>query len=73
MTISTLEDLRKYRASGVLNTTHLNTYSVMADDPDDACNWLIDTGRMDSEKHVVMLCREGMSLDFDDEPEGDEL
>tara|TARA_E500000318_G_scaffold80138_1_gene75165 strand:- start:689 stop:826 length:138 start_codon:yes stop_codon:yes gene_type:complete len=45
----------------------------MADDPDDACNWLIDTGRMDSEKHVVMLCREGMSLDFDDEPEGDEL
>ena len=63
LTIGTIEDLKKYKASGVLNTTHMNTYSVMADDPDDACNWLIETKRMDADKHVVMLCRVGNIFD----------
>ena len=58
ITIGTVEDMRAYRASGVLNTTHLNTFAVMADDPDDACNWLVETGRMDINNHLVMLVRE---------------
>lgn len=57
MTIIRLEDQRRYRTSGSINTTYMNTYSVMADDPDDACNWLVETKRMDPEKHVVALCR----------------
>ena len=57
ISIIRVEDKRRLEATGQLNTAHMNTYSVMAENPDDACFWLVDSKRMDPEKHVVALCR----------------